>query len=494
MKVFKYTALLGLWLLTSCGRQEIAPAAAPQTQYRGPQVERDLADIREDGVLRAIAIYNSTSYFLYRGEPMGFEYELLERLAESLDLELEVVVAKNINELFDLLNSGKGDLIAYGLTVTEPRRQIVSFTQFHYVTHQTLVQRRPEGWRQMPGYKIDKYLANDVIDLIGDTVHVPRRSSYYQRMINLEEELGGSLYLDTNVGEANTEDLIRWVKEGKIKYTVADHNIAAIHKTYYPQLDINTPVSFAQRIAWAVRKNSPQLLEAVNEWIKGIKKQDVYYVLYHKYFKNKKRFRRRIASEFYSRRTGKISRYDSLIKKFADSIGWDWRLLASQVYQESRFDPRTQSWAGAQGLLQIMPSTAGDLGIKRPFNPEQNLRAGTQYLEEIWAKWDEIPDSAQRIKFTMASYNCGYGHLLDAQRLAEKYGKDPQVYDDNVEVLLRKMSSRKYYRDPIVRYGFVRGEEPYQYVRDIFLRYHHYLSLISQGSLQDGTGQRDTSS
>jgi membrane-bound lytic murein transglycosylase F len=220
----------------------------------------------------------------------------------------------------------------------------------------------------------------------------------------------------------------------------------------------------------------------------------VYYVLYHKYFKNKKRFRRRIASEFYSRRTGKISRYDSLIKKFADSIGWDWRLLASQVYQESRFDPRTQSWAGAQGLLQIMPSTAGDLGIKRPFNPEQNLRAGTQYLEEIWAKWDEIPDSAQRIKFTMASYNCGYGHLLDAQRLAEKYGKDPQVYDDNVEVLLRKMSSRKYYRDPIVRYGFVRGEEPYQYVRDIFLRYQHYLSLISQGSLQDGTGQRDTSS
>lgn len=494
MKRAILTATLALGLLMSCGRQEIAPAMVPQTRYRGPQVERDLPEIREDGVLRAIAIYNSTSYFLYRGQPMGFEYELLKKLAESLDLRLEIVVANNVNELFDLLNSGKGDLIAYGLTVTEPRQEIVSFTKFHYVTHQTLVQRMPDNWRQMPGYKIDKYLANDVIELIGDTVYVPRQSSYYQRMINLEEELGGNIFLDTNVGEANTEDLIRWVKEGKIEYTIADYNIASIHKTYWPQLDIGTPVSFSQRIAWAVRKNSPKLLESVNNWIEQIKKKDIYYVLYNKYFKNKKRFRRQIASEFYSRRTGKISRYDSLIKQHADSLGWDWRLLASQVYQESRFDPSSESWAGAQGLLQIMPSTAGDLGLRRPFNPIQNLKAGTQYLEEIWNKWEEIPDSVQRIKFTLASYNCGYGHLLDAQRLAKKYDKNPLVYDNHVETLLRKMGSRKYYRDPVVRYGFVRGEEPYHYVRDIFLRYQHYKSLLSQGNLQDSAAGKTTGS
>lgn len=451
---------------------------APETKYRGPQVERDLEAIKEDGVLRAIAIYNSTSYFLYRGEPMGFEYELLERLAKELDLELDIVVAKNVNELFDMLNSGKGDLIAYGLTITEPRQEIVDFTHFHYVTHQTLVQRRPEGWRRMPGYKIDRELVSDVIELIGDTVHVPRESSYYQRLVNLEQEMGGKIYLDTNVGESNTEDLILQVKEGKIDYTVADHNIASIHKTYYPDLDIETPISFSQRIAWAVRKNSPQLLEAVNQWIDDIKKRDVYYVLYNKYFKNKKRFRRQIASEFYSRRTGKISRFDSVIRKYADTLGWDWRLLASQVYQESRFNPRARSWAGAQGLLQIMPSTGKDLGLRNPYSPESNLEAGTRYLQQTWEKWDEIPDSVQRVKFTLASYNCGYGHLLDAQRLAKKYDKDPQVYDNNVEELLYKMGRRKYYKDPIVRYGFVRGEEPYQYVQDIFMRYQHYLSLL----------------
>ena len=223
------SALLVLMIASSCGREKmVAGGNVPQTKARAPQLERDLEEMKEDGVLRAIAIYNSTDYFLYRGEPMGFEYELLERLAEELDLELDIVVAHNINELFDLLNSGKGDLIAYGLTITEPRREIVEFTNFHYVTHQTLVQRRPEGWRRMPGYKIDRELVSDVIELIGDTVHVPYKSSYYQRLVNLEQEIGGGIYLDTNVGESNTEDLILQVKEGKIDYTVADPNLAAI--------------------------------------------------------------------------------------------------------------------------------------------------------------------------------------------------------------------------------------------------------------------------
>ena len=213
----------------------------------------------------------------------------------------------------------------------------------------------------------------------------------------------------------------------------------------------------------------------------------MYYVLYNKYFKNKKRFRRQIASEFYSRRTGKISRFDSVIRKYADTLGWDWRLLASQVYQESRFNPRARSWAGAQGLLQIMPSTGKDLGLRRPYSPEANLEAGTRYLQQTWEKWDEIPDSVQRVKFTLASYNCGYGHLLDAQRLAEKYDKDPEVYDNHVEELLYKMGRRKYYKDPVVRYGFVRGEEPYQYVQDIFMRYQHYLSLLPAASTPSDT-------
>lgn len=473
--------VLGL-LFSACeednSRTQIADNLA--TKYRSPQVQRDLEDIRKEGVLRAIAIYNSTEYFLYKGEPMGFEYELLQELAYHLDLELEMVVAKNVNELFDLLNKGEGDIIASGLTITEPRKEIVSFTDYHYITHQALIQRKPENWRRLPSYAIDKHLVSDVIELIGDTVHIPKESSYFERLQNLQQEIGGSIYLDTSVGEANTDDLIRQVVEGEIDYTVADYNIASINKTYYPILDIETPVSFSQRIAWAVRKNSPQLLNEINSWVVKMRKKDLYYILYNKYFKNRKSYKRRIQSEFYSKNSGKISPYDSLFKQFADTLEWDWRLFSSLVYQESRFDPTATSWVGALGLMQMMPSTAGDLGVTDPTNPYQSLSGGTRYLQHLSERFEEIPDTVQRTKFVLASYNCGLGHVLDAQRLAEKYGKNRNIWDKNVELYIRKMSSYKYYGDPVVRYGFVRGEEPYRYVRDIFLRYRHYRSLLPE--------------
>jgi membrane-bound lytic murein transglycosylase F len=275
---------------------------------------------------------------------------------------------------------------------------------------------------------------------------------------------------------------------GEIKYTVTDYNVASINKTYYPILNVETPVSFSQRIAWAVRNNSPKLLASINSWVTKIRKDDLYYILYNKYFKNKKTYKRRVKSEFYSRTSGKISPYDSLLKVYADTLNWDWRLLASLVYQESKFDPRAQSWAGALGLMQMMPSTAREVGVSNAFSPTDNLKGGSQYLRNIWEKFDNISDSTQRVKFTMASYNCGYGHVLDAQRLAKKYGADKLVYDDNVEVYLRKMSSPKYYNDKIVRYGYVRGEEPYQYVRKIFLRYFHYTKLLQK--VQDSIAEK----
>lgn len=476
------TALLLASSLSTCSKgKDPVVNQHPGPKLKGPQVERDLAEIKEEGVIRAIAIYNSTNYFLYRGEPMGFEYELLRELTEELGLELEMVVAQNINELFDLLNSGKGDLIASGLTVTEPRRKLVAFTDYHYLTHQALVQRKPKNWRRLPGYKIDQALTSDAIELIGDTVAVPAQSSYYERLINLQQEIGGTIHLDTNVGLANTDDLIRQVMEGKIKYTVADYNIAAINKTYYPDLDIETPISFSQRIAWAVRKNSPELLRGVNEWVQGMRQKDLYYVLYNKYFKNKKSYERRVKSEFYSRNSGKISRYDSLLKRFADTLNWDWRLLGSLVYQESRFDPYAESWAGARGLMQLMPATALEMGLKNPNDPTQNLDGGVRYLRRLTKRFEEeVEDPLQRVKFAIASYNVGLGHVLDARRLAEKYGKDPSVWDQNVEFYIRKMSSFKYYSDPVVRYGFARGEEPFHYVRDIFARYQHYRKLLPE--------------
>jgi membrane-bound lytic murein transglycosylase F len=270
------------------------------------------------------------------------------------------------------------------------------------------------------------------------------------------------------------------VVNGEIDRTIADYNIASINKTYYPILHIDTRISFSQRIAWAVRQNSPELLKVINKWIVKEKKSDDYYVIYNKYFKNTKSYRGRVQSDFYSKNSNKISKYDDIIKESAKKIGWDWRFLCSQVYRESRFDPEAKSWAGAGGLIQLMPATAKEVGVNDSFNPKQNIDGGVRYLNKMRDKFEAVDDSIQKVKFTLAAFNCGAGHVFDAMRLAEKNGKNPNIWDENVEEYILKLADKKYYLDDVVRYGFVRGLEPYNYVKDIFLRYEHYKQFIKE--------------
>lgn len=482
MKIFRVFIVI-LIIFSACqspeNKQDSRKERSEERVIISP-VERDLPQIKEEGILKAITVYSSTSYFLYRGQPMGFEYELLQRLAKQLKLDLKIVVARDIDDVLNMLNRGDGDIVAYGLAITEPRKQKVNFTEYHSISHQVLVQKKPDNWRKMKLHEINRAMIDDALELIGDTVWVRKNSSYYERLINLNQEIGDTIYIDTLPGNLDTEEIIKMVSEGKIKYTVADYNMAKVSSSYFPNLDIHVPISLSQRLAWAVRKTSPELLEAVNEWTRKIKKTNDYYVIYDKYFESKRSSKIRSESEFFSRKTGKISQYDDLVKKYAASLDWDWRLLSSLIFQESRFDPKTRSWAGAHGLMQLMPVTAREMGIKNTANPEENLRGGTKYLKLMTRYWREIPDSIQRIKFVMASYNCGYNHVVDAQNLAEKFGKNKNVWDKNTDEFILKLSYRKYFNDDVVKYGYVRGSEPYNYVRDIFRRYELYKDIIPE--------------
>ncbi|MCF8331262.1 MAG: transporter substrate-binding domain-containing protein [Bacteroidales bacterium] len=441
-------------------------------------IKRDLEDIKADGKLTAVTTYSSTSYFLYRGQPMGFEYELLKRFAEYLDVELEIRISNSIDSLFRELQNEEVDLIAHGLTITSGRKQIVDFTDYLYLTHQVLVQKKPDNWRKMSWSSVQSHLVHDAIELIGDTVSVRANSSYIQRLDNLSHEIGGKIHIDTLPGNLSTSEIIKMVVDGKIKYTIADNNLASINASYYPILNIDVPVSFSQRIGWAVRPQADELLVSANQWLKKIKKKVDYYVIYNKYFKNKRDFRKRIQSEFYSLNENKISKYDDLIKKHASKINWDWRLLASLVYQESRYNPTASSWAGAQGLMQIMPATASDLGVTNRSDPKQSVEGGTKYLDQLYERFDKIEDSLQRIKFTIASYNCGYYHVKDARKLAEMKDLDPNRWDENVAEMILELSYPANYNLPEIKYGYVRGIEPYTYVDQIFKRFDHYKKFI----------------
>ena len=475
LNIIRRLIYLVLFLFFGCEKDSINKSEITEFNNKW-----DLEQIKASGTLRALTVYSGTSYFLYKGRPMGYEFELLERFAEYLDVDLEMIVVNNINELFEKLNNGEGDIIAHGLTITTDRKEEVSFSNHLYLTKQVLVQKKPDNWRGMSWTNLKKALVHDTIDLLGDTISIRSMTSYKERIYNLSDELGGTIHINLLSGELATDEIIEKVVNGDIKYTIADNNIASIMATYYPILDVKVLVSFSQRIAWATRHDSQNLLNATNNWLKQIKRKIDFNVIYNKYFKNKKYFRRRIKSNFYSLNNQQISPYDGLIKKHSKVLNWDWRLVASQVYQESKFDPRVSSWAKASGLMQLMPNKAKELGVTNRSDPEQSIKGGTKYLKRIWKNFEHIPDSIQRTKFAMASYNCGMGHVFDAQRLAEIEGLKKDVWDDHVETMVLKLSKPEYYNHPIVKYGYVLGLEPYNYVKQIFERYQHYVQFINE--------------
>ncbi len=441
-------------------------------------VDRDLFDIRKDGVLKALIIYSSTSYFLYKGEPMGFEYELLELLADHLNLKLELVISTDLDTEFEVLNRGDVDLIAHGMTITNQRKWEVDFTEYLYLTRQVLVQKFPQGYREMKSGELQSHLITDPIQLIDDTVSIRRNSSYYERVLSLSNEIGGTIYIDTLSSSLSTDEIIKMLKDGEFKYTFADENLAKINASFYPILNIDVPVSFSQRIAWVTRKKSSMFRKAVNDWILSVRKKTDYNVIYNKYFENQRNFGIRIKSDFYSLNDKQISKYDNLIKKYAKDINWDWRLLASQVYQESKFDPQAKSWVGAKGLMQVMPNTAKSLEISNLNSPTQSIRGGTQYISWLDERFPGVTDSIAKIKFILAAYNCGAGHVQDAQLLARDKGLNPYLWTDHVEQMILDLSYPGNFNKPIIKHGYVRGLEPVNYVNEIFERYEHYTQFI----------------
>lgn len=463
-----------LFLLLSCSNLALENESEVQKQAI---VDFDLDKIRERGYLIAIMENSSTGLFIYKGKTMGYEYDLLKLFCKEHDLELRIQIINNLDEAFHKLNAGEGDVLAHNLTVTKERKEIIDFTHYHHLQRQVLVQRKPDNWRKMKLHEIEEALIRNQVALEGKKIHVKPNSAYELRLRNLSDEIGGEINIVEGPKEIEVEQLIRQVSEGKIEYTVAEEDLAIVNMKYYPNIDVSTPVSFPTKIAWGVRKNATQLKETINQWILKMRKQTDYYVIYDKYYKSTYSSLRRSRSEFMSLGNQRISPYDSLIQSAADELGWDWLLLAAQIFQESRFDSRVKSWAGAIGLMQVLPKTANEYGIRDLYAPAQNIEAGKNHLKWLQENLADKVDSTDLTKFILGAYNVGLGHIQDAMRLAKKHNRPSTKWFDVSEFLLKK-SEKKYYTDPVVVYGYCNGSEPVNYVGSILEIHQNYLDIL----------------
>ena len=426
--------------------------------------QTDLNDIIKRGTIRAVVDNSSTSYYIYRGRRMGYEYELLQNLAKHLGVQLRLVITDDLDEAFKFLNQGKADIIAINLEMSEERKNYAAFTESTNRLSTVLVQRA------------NGELLTDLSQLNQKTVHLRSGSIYIEQLEAVRDTL--QMALEIIEVQESSEKMVDMVASGEIDFTVVDNDIALVNATYYDNIDVDLEINEASEVGWAVRKNAPELLDAINQWIEKGKESAFFAILYGKYFENKKNSYFRNTSAFSSISGDRISIYDEIIQKGADELGWDWRLLAALVYKESRFDTTAVSYAGAQGLLQLMPVTLERFGVSNANDPSESLMAGVQFLKYLDKFWRErVPDSNERIRFVLASYNVGHGHVEDAWRLALKYGKDTQRWA-NVAFYLEKKNQREFYRDPVVKSGYAKGHMAVAYAREVLSLYESYRVLI----------------
>ncbi len=424
----------------------------------------DLEQMTERGVLRVAMLNNALAYFIYRGQQVGFQYELAERLARKLGLRLEVVVPDRPAELSRLLVEQRADLALVTPTLEDPHFEDCAYSLPLDHADQVLVQ--PAGEEPI----------RRRAELTGRTVHVRRSSQYFRTLRRLRAQVP-TLRIATVDEKLGTEDLIRRVGEGEIPLTVANSAMLAVEQTYRDDIQGTLVLSRARPLVFAVRTESRALLKRLNRFVLETCGGPAYQALLDRYFgRNQRLGAVREASLSVG---GAISPYDDLAKRIGREHGVDWRLILAQAHQESRFHPRAVSWAGAQGLMQIMPGTAREMGLADPWDPEQNMRTGVAYLSHLIDRIDPSLPMRQRIRFALVAYNAGLGHLRDARRLARGKGWDPDRWFGHVERAMALLEKPRYYRR--ARHGYVRGSEPVQYVSRIQDKYDAYTRLAEPG-------------
>ncbi len=449
---------------------------------------KDWNRIVESGRLRMLTLNNPASYFMWRGELMGFDYELMEAFAKEYKLHLAIVLKNSIPELFDALRQGEGDLIAASITATAARESegILFTTPYLHVSEQVV------GREGGPTLATLDQLPEYQVAVNPNTVFFPRVERLFeQRVADTSDveppidhsEHGGDTSTATDGAlskqksgrllavEATTETLVSQVLNGDFDFTVADSHLVAIESSYHKGLA--TPLSLTDdaSIAWGVRSDQPELTRRLNQFIQKQYRGLFYNMTYNKYFKNKRSIRRYQSGRL--QEGGALSPYDDLVKHQAEQYGMDWRMLVSQMYQESKFNPKAVSFAGAEGLMQVMPRTARELGYSDLFKPENGIAAGSAYMNWLEDRFPGELDVQEKLFFVLAAYNAGTGHVRDARKLARQLGLDPDRWFDHVEKAMLKLSQPVHYKK--ARFGYVRGSEPVAYVREIHDRYLGYL-------------------
>ncbi len=464
-----WTWWVGILLVLACvglfavRKKPNSAMAAGTGVWKVKPLDRDLDTIRGD-TLRVLVLNDPLCYEERPKAVTGLEWELLKRFARQEDLEIKAVPMDHLDSMLLALQEGKGDIIAAQMTRRRDRSEWLAFTSAYRMVRPVLATLRPDP---IATGNVKGAMVTDRKDTAEMSAWSPFTDPDYRFDIPGRRQL--PMHVDQQI---TPEDLLMEVVLGRHGATVVTDARAAYEAGRFPVVEFSGPIGPAQPVCFAVRKNASRLLKALNTWIESQEEREAREMITKAYSSRIPRSGPIRTRKPIKVQGDSISPFDMHFQAHAIMISWDWELLAAVAYKESRFDSTVVSTMGAQGIMQIMPQTAKGLGLSLEDDVGEHVRAAAEYLARLDVMWKRaITDREQRLRFVLASYNAGPGHIIDAQRLAEKMGLDPNKWEHNVERAVLLKAKPRYFMMPEVRNGYCIGSQVFHYVRDVVAMY-----------------------
>ena len=426
-----------------------------------------LSEIQEQKELRVVFLNSPSTYYIGANGPQGFEYDLLKEYASSLNVDLNITSVNTIAEAIEYSKDPKIHLVSASFTKTPTREKEFNFGPSYFEVQQQVVCNR----ELLESGKFPR----DIEGLSSLKIKVGEGTSYSDTLRRLIED---GFDLDIVYTSAfSTEELLEQVAAKEIDCTIADSNIFALNLRYYPETEMAFTISERQQLAWVLPANADKLKTHMYRWLNEFTQQGKMAELKDHYYSNIYYFNYYDYKMFYKRMQQRLPKYEKIFVEAGEKYSIPWKLLAAIAYQESHWNPKAKSFTGVRGIMMLTRATAKILGVDNRLDPKQSIIGGTRHLKQMIKFVPEEVEGENRLKFALAAYNVGMGHIHDARELAKRLGYNQNIWSD-LKKVLPLLSKKKYYKT--LKYGYARGEEPVKYVESIY----DYRDILENSALQ----------
>jgi membrane-bound lytic murein transglycosylase F len=428
-----------------------------------------LDDSRLDAIRRArkitvLTFAGTTTYYETPEGPVGFEYDLAKAFADQLGVELRVVAVDKFADVIPRLLNGEADFAAANITDTEQRQALVRFTPSYQQIRQQVV------------YRLGSGRPSKVEELIGREIEVHAGTRYAERLNELKQSHPDLKWIEAE--DRRPEEQLQLVWEGLLDLTIADSNIVALNRQYFPELQVAFDIQQAEPLAWAFRPTKDtSVYDAAVKFLDTYKRSGALAQLVDRYYGPASRTNFVNLTVFRARVQNRLPLYQQSLEEAAKQHDLDWRLLAALAYQESYWDPKSISFTGARGFMMLTGVTAKEVGVTDRHDPATSIDGGARYLHELLDRVPERVEHPDRLWFALAAYNVGLYHLEDARILTEKLGGNPDKWND-VKERLPLLADPKWYAK--TKYGFCRGDEPVRFVNRVRVYYDVLVKMVDE--------------